>query len=350
MTMQAVGNLLCPSLYLEGSRDRLMDGDDHYVAQAFAVQKAGNIKKIHFRTNTVTVSDTLKVAIQDIGSDGEPDGVDDVSATVSSLTSNTWHTATFASALAVSMGDRKAVVISFDSYVAGNFNLRVNNVGPGIVLTEYILHDLGAGNGGRVWTHSAWGPMVGIEYDDTTFGPIPGCIAGLDAAEGFDSADDPDERGNRFSFPFPVTVAGAAFYLRNYDDNGDFDLVLYHPGGSVSHSVANRLYNGTNSKGILFFTETDIAANGEFRLAIKAQHATQIISLYARTFLSSAARSQEPFGAECKYTSRVDGGAWGETDTKQAFVYPVFSKFDDAGGGGGGFVAAGVGRLGVQES
>lgn len=334
MTLQAVGNLLYPFRVLESSRTRLLDADGELLAQAFVIQKAGDIKKVHFRTATVTVSDTLKVAIQDIGLDGEPDGVDDISTTISGLTSNTWHTATFAGSLAVSPGspgNRKAVVFSFDSYVAGDLSLRVNTLGPNLGLTAYTLDDLSVGS----WTSYIWGPIIGIEYDDTSFGPILGCLAGLDGSESYDSADNPDERGNRFLFPNPLTVAGAVFRLRNFNDDGDFDLVLYHSGGSVVYPVTNRLFIGTEQWGGLFFTETDIAANVEFRLAIKAQHATQVITLKVRTFLSSAARNQEAFGLECKYTSRVDSGSWSETDTKQALIYPVFSRFDDGVGGGG---------------
>lgn len=333
MAYQSVGNLLLPLQEISSARAIAMDADAHYLAHALTIWKPGNLKKVHFRTGTVTTSDTLKVAIQDIGSNGEPDGSDDISTTIGSLTTNTWHAATFAGTLAVSAGDRKAVIFSFNSYVAGNLELIVNNANTDTILSAYTLDDLGVSS----WSPRGWGPLVGLEYDDGTFGTVVNGPTGLDVSESFNSLDTPDEVGNRFSFPFPVVVSGVRARVRNYNDNGDFDAVLYHSGGSVSSEIRNRLYSGAAGWGVFTFAETEIAANSEFRLAIKAQHTTQVTELTVREFLSSAARSQEEFGAECQYTSRSDGGEWSQNTTKQSHVFPIFSKLDDGAGEAGPF-------------
>jgi hypothetical protein len=232
-----------------------------------------------------------------------------------------------------------AIVIEFDSYVAGNLNIQN---------TTTIL-DYGNGCYTALKTGGSWVKSTNtagcfeLEYDDGSLAYtdtlLPGAGAGLTLA----SNTTPDEAALYFRFPVGVTVGGAYLFL---DIDAALDVVLYDTDGTTALATVSldsdvRASTSANGTLVVFPTEIDLTANSFYRLAVKP---TTTTAVGYRRMTVRAAGSMDMFdlGQNAYLSTRTDAGAWTETTTLRPRMSLLVTKVHDgSGGGSGGYVIGG---------
>ncbi len=166
--------------------ERTIDASGEKIAFHVMPMESGNVRKIRFRTVTVTTGDTLKITCQDPLLDGTafrpPDGVEDQTVTIliDDTDDNTNHVVTLDSDRAVVAGVAFCVVMEFDSWVAGDLGIAVRNA-ANIYQVWGTLEDVGAG-----WVDPNRSHVIECELDDGTILEVetattnPGLITGSD--------------------------------------------------------------------------------------------------------------------------------------------------------------------------
>lgn len=322
-----------PLFYAQSSVTSTLDATGERLGNIVQIAKAGTIKKISFRTGTVTAGDTMKISIQGVGADGMPDGNIAASGTVvvASTDDNTWKTVEFATGVPVIQGQFIAIVLQFNSYVAGNMLIRsAQCTASPYLYNSYFVSDISASPG--TW---AKGPTTGatylfpIEYDDGSYGRNYVGGIGLKDAENISSASTPDEVGNYFKALFPTRAVGFWFF-------GDID---YNVGLSLLDSentiLANATFDatkrlGTTGVGHFIAFDADPAANvilvkdSYYRIVITP--GADAVAIPTLTVPSAAAMDQYSFGQDCVWTQRTDGGTWSQTATKRAMIGLVIDQ------------------------
>lgn len=292
---------------------KTLDASTDKLAFVFQVPKSGNITKIGFRTGTVTVADTLKITLQTVDSNGDPTGTlygGSALVTQAAPASNTWYEVTLGTPAAAIQGDVVAVVIEFNSYVAGNLSISIHADGPKF---PYINQ-----NDAATWTHQAGGIMMVIGYDDGSY-PITNTlpITAL-TSQAYNSGSTPDERALKFSFPVAVRVCGASIFVAPTAGSA-FDVVLYDTDGTTvlaSVSMDGDVRGGTaiNRMAIYFTSPVILTAGASYRLSIKPTNANNITVL-EYTVNAAAYLEAIPGGTSCILSTRTDAGAWTDTTT-----------------------------------
>src|SRR3990170_6891069 len=103
-----------------------LDATGEKAAIIFKIPADGNITKLGFRTSTVTTGDTLKVGLYTVDASGDPTataykGMVAGTQAILATEDNTYFNVTLGTqATSVVKGDIVALVIEYNSYVAGN--------------------------------------------------------------------------------------------------------------------------------------------------------------------------------------------------------------------------------------
>ena len=330
----------------------VIDATGEKVAFIFQAPKTGNLWKVRFRTSTVATGDVLKVSFQNVdATTGDPDGTPDQYRliTVANGDDNVWLTTGIVSSdgtdtgslRAVTRGEWLAIVIEFNSYVAGNIQILSSGV------------SLLPNNGGYADHYtSSWSKQSTIGcatalYDDGSIAYTPTLSPGVNAStSSFASNTTPDEYALKFSLPVPFTVGGA---FAAVDLDGNADLVLYDSDGSsvlasASFDSDQRQGTGVNNMTALFSSEIALLANTYYYLAVKPTTTTGVTGRYSDV---SAAADFDAFpGGQTMYWSqRTDAGAWADTTTRRPRISLLITKVGNDAGGGGGMRLAGHGGL-----
>lgn len=333
-----------PENFPTNNTSNLLDASGEKLAAVFRAPKTGTLGKVRFRTATVTTGDTMKVSFQDVDmATGNPDETADQYRTVSvaSGDDNTWISTGIITTdgtdsggkRSVTRGDLLAIVIEFDSFVAGSMNI-VNSSTP----VDY-------GNGcyttlktGGTWAKTtATAGCLELEYDDGSLAYTDTLLPGFNTAGTAASNTTPDEVALCFSFPVGVTVGGAFVII---DLDAACDVVLYDSDGTTALatvSLDSDVRAGTTVNGtlVVFPSEIDLTANSSYRLAIKPTTTTAVGYRY---FDVRAAGSMDMFdlGQNACWSQRTDAGAWTETTTRRPRMSLLVTKVNDGSGGGGG--------------
>lgn len=322
-----------------------IDASAEKVCCVLTVPKDGTIDTIGFTLGTVTTADTLKVSLQDVdAATGNPDGTADQYRTVASgsLSTNAWiETGLLTSdgtdgggKRTVTRGQKIAVVIEFNSYVAGNLQIRHVNLSNGarsVPLSGfcYVTHYT------TLWTRqNAVMPCVSLKYNDGTYGFIPytapysnGSSSGIAVnTGGF------DEIALKLNLPFKCKVSGAWFAILGL---GDTDIVLYASDGSTVLATASHdkdLVVSSTPCSVGFTSEIELTA-GTYYLSVKPTTTTSITVYYADV-AAAAIFDQTPGGQLAHWAQRLDGGSWTNTLTRRPIAGLTISALDDGAGGG----------------
>ena len=333
----------------------LLDAAAEKCAFIVRAPKAGILHKVRFRTATVTTGDTLKVSFQDVDmTTGDPDGTpdqfrtivvangdDNASLVTGILSSDGTDTGTKRT---VAMGELLAVVIEFDSFVAGVLNIATQNTvnPPGTSAGCYTDHFTAA------WAKNVSSvPRLALEYSDGTYEAMPyvdAAVAGV-ALETINSGTTPDEIALLFQVPFLCKVAGIWGFL---DLDGDADVVLYDTDGatpleSVSLDTNVRIGATAGVFHAFWDTEVTLAKDVTYRLSYKPTSVTNT-SLFVGSYTAAAVLDSVSGGQECHYTSRVDAGAWTPDTTKRPLMGLILSALDDGVSTGGGSGTGAISR------
>lgn len=290
------------------------------------VPRTGSVTTVGFRTAAVTVSDALNISLQTLGADGHPSGTNYGSSTPvvqASVSANTWYEVTLGgAATGATQGDRIAVVIGFNSYVAGNLRIAY------LDLANFNFPRTLSYTGGA-WANVARIPITILGYGGTYYPMQTVAVSSL-TTRGFHSGSTPDESGIYFTPPVAMRVMG--LWTNAYQVAAQtFDLVLYDAGNSALMTIGCDTDVGTTNyypAQYLAATPVVIYPGQYYRVIQKpTTGASALIEPYF-TLPSSALREIYPGCAGAQRTSRTDAGSWTTTDTELAFCGVIFDQIE----------------------
>lgn len=268
----------------------------------------GTINNVLIRTRTVTTSQTLKVSLQGVGTDGKPDGTilgvgNSAYGTQGSLVQATVYTIALTSALSVTRGDKVAVVVEWNS-TAGSITM---SQGDGEVCNNFYTCTYTGG----AWTITASGeaPIIGFEYTDGFHGFTTYPFAAI-TGTAFNNTSTPDEIGVLINNPTTIIACGAFLYV-----NKGFDCTvkLYDSADNVLASqalVPGNRWNAALAFDYLYFaSDVTIQKNQNYRLTLVPDTASNV-TLLEYTMPSASALNSLSLGSAFSRTSRTDAGAW----------------------------------------
>lgn len=326
-----------------------IDATGERCGNILQIKRAGNIRYVSFFTNTVTTGDTIKVTLQTVDtSTGLPTGTlidSDATGTVvvNDTDDNTWKTVDFGADknIAVTQGQFIAVVLEWDSYVAGNIKICQAISVTVSSYNTYVVTDITATPG--TWAKwSAVQPLViEIGYDDGSYALNCDGNPSFCNTVTINSGTTPDEVGNYFQIPFPCRAVGIWVI-----GDIDYDVTL-----SLLDASDNILANCTQLAAYragpnvcllpVFFdsspASTVTIAKDTWYRVIMTPGANSVTIAYA-TVLSAAAMDLYPLGQNCHWTqatNRDEVTDWAQTTTKRCQIGLIIDQLDNGVSSGG---------------
>lgn len=321
------------------------------IAFVFQAPSATVPDIVAFRCDTVTTAGTagaVDCTLETLDTAGLPSGTPVTGSATASVTFSTVGVKT-ASGLSgtatVTQGTQYAIVLTAGAGWDRALTLLVSTgESQGALGMPYNLTKDTAG----AWTKRIVGPnlgwCIGLAAAGGTYLHIPGLGGAYSDAslQAFNDATNPDERGNRFSLPFPATIYGA-LVMSTWGSapgaNDNFSLSIYtsHTSATPTQAETIAIDGDAQVQGlshvILFDTGVDIAANTVFALAIKAA-GTEDANMVRWTYASNAHLASH-LGTNVYSTTRNNAtGAFTDNSTMVYGIYPLISKLDDGAGGG----------------
>lgn len=324
---------ISPLIWSESGHQLDASGEKHQMI--VQVPKDGNVTDIGFRTRAVNTSQTLKVSLQSVdtttgNADGTILGSGNAYGTQASPSANTFYEVTLTSALAVTQGDRIAVVVEFDSTVGDLF------IGYGTTI--------GGGEWGNYtglytgsWSKTASTPFTLFKYDDGSYGsgfftPYDGQVTTT-----YHINSTNDEIGNRIVLDFPITLRGFWGYINL---SGDAEYRIYNSSDTEVASIAMdsniRISNARNLHRIILASDVALAA-GTYRVVLAPTTTTSVI-MHGQNVHNAASMDTLSMGQDCYATARADAGSFTDTTTRRYLIGLLANAFDDGAGGGGGLI------------
>lgn len=193
-----------------------LDATAEKCAHIQQIVRAGNIATVSFYNAAILTGDTIKASIQTVDTaTGFPTGTIWATATgnkafgtVAVSTGATgWSTVTFDEVAPVTQDDMIAVVIEYNSYVAGNMRFYANSVIGGQAI-PYAVNDLS----GSWATLSRGGLGIVLGYSDGYYPQTNSEGLGASVPLSLSQSTNPDELGNYFQVPFTMRAYGMCVY------------------------------------------------------------------------------------------------------------------------------------------
>jgi len=322
----------------------VLDATGEKASTIFQIPADGNITKLGFRTATVTTGDTLKIGLYTVDASGDPTataykGMVAGTQVVASADDNTYFNVTLGTqATSVVKGDIVALVIEYNSYVAGNMVI-TGLKSTGSELLGFPYGDLYT----TLWTKQNTPLFATIEYTGgvyyPTLGILPVASGGASSiVYNLDTATF-DEYGIHINIPVPARVVGIWVVLA-IAAGADFEAILYEGTTAlktVTYDGDMAVTTGARQFFLFFPTTQDLIANTNYYIAIRPTTANNV-TFYYFTAPSVAAAAQFHGGAGAYRVKRLNQGAWTTSETtiigQMGIILDAFS--DGVGGSGGG--------------
>ncbi len=320
-----------------------MDATGEQIAFIFKIPKSGTITTLSIRTGAVTVTDTLKLGLYTVDTSNNPTTTAYGSMTAGTQAlpaSNTWYDVTLGGNCTATAGDVVALVIEFNSYVAGNLNIAT--LGGTSGSHANICGFPESRQYTASWAAIPTRPLFALTYSGPSYGFIYGAYPVSAITEtNFNSSSTPDERGLKFSLPFPARLSGFWFNCLVNNVLGAADIVLYDTDGTTVLQTCSVDFQKVNATPRMFYfqfaTAQALSKDVYYRLVIKP---TTTTSNAYYSFTVSAAGLLDCFegGQNFHLTTRTDAGAWTDTTTQRPYIGLILDQLDDGVGGGGGLL------------
>lgn len=322
-----------------------LDADGEKAANIFNITTAGTVIGVRFMTGTVTSGDTVKVSMQGVGADGNPDGTILATATgnkaygtvVISTGASGWHTVSFVESVTVTQGQAVSIVVEFNSYVSGDFYLSGSSFG--FYSSHYHVYS-------SFYSSSAWAKSsaylysLSLEYTGSVFNLVVPHFGCGTTSVNLSTSTTPDEVGNYFQIPYPCRAIGAYVWMEM-----DYDITLSLLNASNTtlancSLLAKQRVGGSTSMQYGFF-DSDPAASvtlaKETWYRIIATPSSGSANVYRVNYVNVAAQMGGfELGTNCYMTSRTNGGAWTNEDTKRTIIGIIIDQLDNGVSTGGG--------------
>lgn len=298
----------------------------------------GTITKIGFATGTVTVGNSMTCRLETVdATTGDPTGtayggMTQGTVAIADGDDNVWKLCTLAVGASAVQGDLVAVVIGFDTWVAGNLNIqRIANTTLAVMGTSYSdLFTAGA------WGKSSGWPAMTLDYGGTYY-PVAGFFPTYTlTAATYNSGASNDEGGNIITLPFKCRVAGVWFYGGVV---GGLTAKLYDTDGStvLASTVVDKDQQTATTNGyhvVRFTSGITLNAAGAYRATILAAGASSEV-MYNIDVDTAAAMGAHLGGSNIHFTTRDGGGSWTQTTTRRAMMGLLIDQVDDGASAGG---------------
>ena len=318
----------------------LMDATAEKYGLVFRVPKTGTILKVGFCTGTVTVGDTLKAGLYTVDASGNPTataygGMVAQTQVVLLTEDDTAFTVTLSTGATATAGDEVALVVEFNSFVAGNLNI-AGIVGSSSTANQYPYTLSYTAS----WAKTSYIPIGWFEYSDGSYAYLPGVypVTAI-TSTAINTGSAADELALYFTVPFPTRLSGWGGEV-GPQAGANFDVVLY----DGTTSLGSQSYDGDSKVSTVargwtqqLATPIALAAGTVYRLAIKPTTANNV-SVPVLTLSSAAAANQLEGGTSLYYSTRVDAGAWTDDTTKRPCLWLLLDQFSDGAGGAGGLL------------
>lgn len=228
MALQDVPIMYFPSYCQSGfglQRSKTLDAADEYVSGIFSIPKTGTLKKIGFRTGTVTAADTINVRLETVdATTGYPSGTlylnesPGSSGSQAAPSSNTtyWVALNGTTGVSVTKGDIVAIKILLD-YVDGVLDILAHTY-LGSYNLPYTEDYLGASH-----AKSSETPNYGLEYDGEIV-PVVGMFPAIYTSVSPSWFTTTLKKGLCFQVPFKCRICGVVYY---FDPDVNADVILY---------------------------------------------------------------------------------------------------------------------------
>jgi hypothetical protein len=297
-----------------------------------------SIRKILWRTGTVTTGDTVDVRVETVdNTTGNPTGTlvgtnTNASQVVANGDDDTMFTTTLTADADVSALDYFAVVIANGG---GGGNMAIAVYGDDTNTLPYSDHFTAS------WAKNSLAPIVGFELVDGSYVYVPGCwpIQTI-TTDTFNNGSTPDVYANRITITTPCKVSGFWTWFNNASVS-DCAVKLYDTDGVTVLASTTLDATNTISTSLIsvrrFNSEVTLAA-GDYWLGLEPT-STNNISAYDFTVPSAAAMNSFQGGTAIQLSTAKNPsgtGSWTTTSTRRLFIGLLFSAFDDGAGGGGG--------------
>jgi hypothetical protein len=313
----------------------------HQIAYSYRAGVTKSLRYVYLLTGTVTTGDTVDVRIETVDTtNGQPTGTLWAANTNAALVVNSADDNVFllAGALtadaSLTAGDQFALVVANG---AGGGNMQFANYAD-----QASRFPRGWTYNGTTWT-SRIQPLIGfLGYSDGTWEPMWGVLdQGPVTTKTFSTSGPTTRHGNNYTFPFPVRVSGAWFWLTS--TGGDVVINLYDTDGTTVLATSGTIdkdFMGSSVEGICyapFTAPVTLGATGPYRL-VYAPTTTSTVTGYEFTVPAAAVMDAFP-GGQAVYAAEYISGSWTDTVTKRAYLGLFLNGFDDgvSAGGGGAF-------------
>jgi hypothetical protein len=298
-----------------------------YVAIVRQAEEPATITSVEIYVDFYTTgsSDTVRVGLQSVNSNGEPSGtwlgyVDKI-CTTGNFPYFGFSSHTLGTSVSLTRGQLYAIVIQAQSgtwsgslYFRTNDNYYVDIEGRQAFpyLVQKIAGTVGKSNAAGCYIHSC-------SSSTKTYGQPhkPNSITSIS------SASSPNEIGNYFRLPTGLgtsyTLLGVRLFIAMTNSAGTFDITLYDTANTVLQQVSFTCSNVVGGMTTLaqrdfYFVQTTLTSltpGTYYRVAVKASNATGIGDMASIDFPSALGMTAYTgVNGSCQYTSRAGSGAW----------------------------------------
>lgn len=325
-TLPALGNAI------------LLDAAAEKCAFVLRAPQAGNIRKIHFVTGTVTTGATVDVRIETVSAtNGDPTGTlwaanTNVAHTINNTDDNAWlTTAALTADATVAVGDLFAVVIVNDSGSPGNLNIMTTNSWSFSAL-PYTDHYTAS------WSKSsgAGGPIVVLEYSDGTTPRIPG-VDPFYAVTNATSSSATLYRGMEITMPFTCRAIGFWTFAKPAASSS-YTFKLFDADGTTALATnvldSDQYANFYYVLRIPFAAAVTLKAGSKYWLAGTSDGANNLRLEYVDYATSAILANCAPCGVASwsQATSPTGTGDWTNTATRQPAMGLIIDQIDVSSG------------------
>jgi hypothetical protein len=325
----------------------------HKTAMVVTIPKAGAVRKVIWRTATVSTGATVDVRLETLDAAGLPSGTlwgastNGAQVVLAADDNTTFATALTADAT-VARGDVLVVVIANNAGAPGNFFVAAASINSSIAGAAAERHAF------QYQFTTAWavdggiGTCVALEYSDGSFAPLVGARPpGLVTATSLSTSTSPDVFGLRFRLPVAASVGGAWVAI---DVDGPCDVRLVSTAynqaaatGILTSLTVTRARSATTGGAyrVVFPSAVTLTANTDYRLVVEPT-TTTAIAAYDTTMQSLAQLDAWPGGRDWHLTTAKDptsDASWTNYNSgtfRRPFMGLLLEGLDDGAGVGGG--------------
>ena len=257
------------------------------------------------------------------------------SVTVNSNSDNTWLEATFTASVAVTAGQKIALVVNVTAFLTVT-SVEINTFADSDPANAIGFNDLSVGS----YSQNTGGqcPCFVPKFNGS-FWPITGhWPCGVITTTTYNNASGTRRVGNKFTLPYSGQIQGLWCWI---DLDAAVDFILYASDGSTSlASVSDDASLDRSTSASIhyrpFTVPYNYTANTTCYIAAVPTSGSSV-SLYSFDAPTAAALDGYPGGATM-YLSTHNGTSWSDTTTNRAFIGLKINKLDDGAGGSSGVI------------